>query len=120
MELFKQEMELFYQLPDLWSKNLFYKMSLILNKEFIIDLKTGNGIIQKGNGIMSPASCPLSKPCFTRLFTFSPRSLKLIIKTGNKIIQTGNGIISRNSRPLSKKLLLQSVSHFHQGIQNRF
>ena len=33
IELFKREMELFHPLPDLWSKNLFYKMSLILTKE---------------------------------------------------------------------------------------
>ena len=39
MELFKQEMELFHQLPDLGSKKLFYKMSLILTKEFIIDFQ---------------------------------------------------------------------------------
>ena len=34
-KLFKQEMELFHPLPDLWSENLFYKMSLIYIKEFI-------------------------------------------------------------------------------------
>ena len=34
-------------------------MFLILTKEFKIDLKTGNGIIQPGNGINSPSSWPL-------------------------------------------------------------
>ena len=39
MELFKQEMELFHPLPDIWSKNLFYKMSHIFTKEFKIDFQ---------------------------------------------------------------------------------
>ena len=39
MEIFKQEMELFHPLQDLWSKNLFYEMSLIFIKEFIIDFQ---------------------------------------------------------------------------------
>ena len=32
-------MELFHQLPDLGSKNLFHKMVLILTKEFIMDFQ---------------------------------------------------------------------------------
>ena len=40
--------------------------------------------------------------------------------TGNGNIQTGNGIISSTSRSQIKKLVLRSVSHFHQGVQNRF
>ena len=36
MELFKLEMELFFLLPDLQSKNFFYKMFLIYTKEFKI------------------------------------------------------------------------------------
>ena len=39
MELIKQEMELFHPLPDLWSKNFFYKMFLIYAKEFEIDFQ---------------------------------------------------------------------------------
>ena len=37
MELSKQEMELFPSLPDLWSKNFFYKMFFICSKGFKID-----------------------------------------------------------------------------------
>ena len=44
----------------------------------------------------------------------------MIFKTVNRIIQTGNGIISPISRPLIKKLILQNVSHFHQGVHNWF
>ena len=43
-----------------------------------------------------------------------------IIQTGNGIIQIGNGIISLTSRPLIKKLILQYVSHFHQGVHYIF
>ena len=32
------------------------------------------------------------------------------------IFKTGNGIISSTSRPLIRKLLLQKISHFHQGV----
>ena len=45
-ELFKQEMELFRPLPDLWSKSLFYQMSLIFTKELYIYLWQ----IQKNSG----------------------------------------------------------------------
>ena len=41
-------------------------------------------------------------------------------KTEHGIIQPGNRIISPTSRPLTKKLLLHDVSHFWQGVQNRF
>ena len=37
MELSKQEIELFLLLPDLWWKNLFYKMFLIFTNEFKIN-----------------------------------------------------------------------------------
>ena len=116
MELFKQEMELFLLFPDLRSKTFWTKYLPILLRSPNTVLETGNGMIQTGYGIISPASCPFSKPCFTRLFTFSPRSLKLIIKTGNKIIQTGNGIISSNSWPSILKLLLQNGSNFYQRV----
>ena len=56
--------------------------------------KTGNGIIQIGNGIIQTGNG--------------------IVRTGNGIIQAGNRIISPTSRPLIK------MSHFHQGVHNRF
>ena len=56
IELSKQEMELFLLLPDLQSKNFFYKKFLTFQNESKTDLKTGNGIIQTGNGIISPFS----------------------------------------------------------------
>ena len=50
MELSKQEMELFFLLPELQSKNIFYKNILT----FTNDPKTG--IIQAENGFFSPTS----------------------------------------------------------------
>ena len=61
MELSKQEMELFFLFPDLWSKNFFYKMFLNFIKEFKAGLKTGNGIFQTGIWIISPIFLPLIK-----------------------------------------------------------
>ena len=57
MDLSKQEIELFLPLIGLWPKNLFYNIFSILTKEF----KTGNRIIQTGNGIIYPISRPLIK-----------------------------------------------------------
>ena len=59
MELSKQEMELFLPLTGLWSKNFFYNMFLNWSKGFKINFKTGNRIIQNGNGIISSTSRPL-------------------------------------------------------------
>ena len=53
MELSKVEMELLLPLQGLWSKNFCYNIFSIFTKDFEIDFQTGNGIIQKGNGIIS-------------------------------------------------------------------
>ena len=82
--------------------------------------KTGNGIIQRGYGIISPTSRPLIKTSFPRCFSFDPRASKLVFEIVNRIIQTGNEIISPTSRPLIKKFLLQNVSHLIQGVLNQF
>ena len=128
MELLKQEMELFHPLPDLWSKNLFYQMSLIFSKEFIIDFQNRkwnypkrkwNYLNRKWN-YFTHFQISDQKTYFTKCISFSPRSSKLICKTGNAIIQTGNGIISPTSRPLVKKFLLQHILHINQGVQNWF
>ena len=46
----------FLLLPDLQSKNFFYKKFLTFINESKTGLKTGNEIIQTGNGIISPIS----------------------------------------------------------------
>ena len=94
MELSKQEMELFYSLLGLWSKNVFYEMFHIFLKDFKLIFKTENEIIQTGNGIDFHFQASNQKKSFTRCFIFLARSLKLIFRTGNRIIQTGNEIIS--------------------------
>ena len=100
-ELFKQEMKLFHPLPDLWSINLFYQMSLIFTKEFIIDLQNRkwnypnrkwNYLNRKWNYFTHFQTLD-QKTYFTKCLSFSPRSSELISKTGNGIIQTRNGII---------------------------
>ena len=58
----------------------------------IQQVKTGNGIIQTDNVIISPTSRPLKK--IPHLFQERRNS------------QTGNGNISPSSRPLIKKRLL--------------
>ena len=73
MELFKQEMELFILLPDLQSKNFFYKRFVITSKDSIIVLKTENRIIQTGNGIISSTS--------------GPSILKLLLQNGSNFYQ---------------------------------
>ena len=61
------------------------------------------------------------KTFFTRCFTFSPSSLRLIFKTENGIIQTGNGIISPTSKLLIKtRYFTKCVSHLIQGAKNKF
>ena len=109
MELFKQEMELFHPLPDLWSKNFFYKMSLIFTKELIIDFQNRkwNYPHRKWNYFSN-----------VKMFLIWSKELNFIFKTENGIIQTGNGMISLTSRPLIKKLLFQHHSHMIQGVQN--
>ena len=73
MELSKQEMELFILLPGLGSKNFFYKIFVIRSKGF----KTGNRIIQTGNGIISPTSRPLIKNLFYKMFLICSKGLKI-------------------------------------------
>ena len=114
-------MEFFLLLPDLQSKNFFYKKFLTFNNES----KTGfenrkwNHPNRKWN-YFSYSLTSDQKTSFTTSFPYLPRNSKLIFKTGNGIIQTGNGIISLTSKPPIKKLLLQNVSHLIQGVQNQF
>ena len=51
-ESYKQKMELFNQLPGLWSKHFFGKIFQILTRSSKLIFKTGNGIYQTGNGII--------------------------------------------------------------------
>ena len=61
MELSEQEMELFLPLPGLWSKTSFTKCLSFVPSGSKLIFKTGNRIIQTGNGIISPTSRPLIK-----------------------------------------------------------
>ena len=121
MELSKQEMELFLPLPGLWSKNFFYKMSLICSKWFKIKFQNRkwNYPNRKCN-YSSTFQAYDQKTSFTRCFSLDPRGSKLIFKIGNRIIQTGNGIISPPSSPLIKKLILQSVLNLGKKTEIRW
>ena len=103
MELSKQEMELFLPLPDLWSKNFFYKMFVICSKGIKINFQNRkwNNPNRKWN-YFSHFQASDQKTSFIKCNSLFLRNSKWIIKTGNGIIQTGNGIISHISRPLIK------------------
>ena len=58
MELFKQEMELFFPFEK---KTFFRKCFSLVSRGSKSIFKTGNRIIQTGNGIISPTSRPLIK-----------------------------------------------------------
>ena len=80
-------------------------------------MKTGNGMIQTGNGIISPIFwLPIKKTFFYKMFLTFNNDTKTGLKTGNGIMQTGNGIISSISWFLIPKLLLENVSKFSQGV----
>ena len=79
----------------------FTKCSSFVPRGSKLIFKTGNGIIQTRNGIISSTSKPLMKKFFYKMFFISSKGLKLIFKTGNGIIQTGYGIISPTFRPLN-------------------
>merc|ERR1712105_526707 len=49
----------YFSYISLWPKNFFYKRFFICSKRFKKNFKIGNGIIQTGNGIISPTSRPL-------------------------------------------------------------
>ena len=56
--------------------------------------KTGNGIIQTGNGIIPCTSRPSDqKPLVQNVSYFASGAQHFFFKTGNRIIKTGNGII---------------------------
>ena len=107
-------MEFFHPLPDLWSKNLFYKISRMFTKEFIIDFQNRkwNYPNRKWN-YFSHFWASDQKTSFTTFSPYYPRSSKMVFKTGN-------GIIFPNSGPLIKKRLLQHLFHIYQGVQNWF
>jgi hypothetical protein len=87
IELSKQEMELFFPLPDFCSKNFFYKMFFIQSEEF----KTGFGnrkwnYLNRKWNYFSHFLNSDQKTSFTKCFSFSLRSSKLVLETGNGII----------------------------------
>ena len=89
----KQNYYCHFQASD--QKKSFMKCFLFDPRGLKLVFKTGNRIIQTGNGTISPNSRPLvKKTSITKCSTFDPRSSNLIFKTGNGINQTGNGIIS--------------------------
>ena len=88
-------MELFLLLPDLQSKNLFYKRFVITSKDSQngFENKKWNYPNRKWNYFSYFLTFD-QKTSFTKYFKILSMSLKLVLKTGNGIIQTGNGIIS--------------------------
>ena len=69
-----------------------------------LSFKTGNGIIQTGNGIISPTFGPLIKKVLLQDVFF------FIFTKEIKIIRTGNVIIFPISRPLIKTFLFSASS----------
>ena len=66
-------------------------------------LKTGNRIIETGNGIIFPTyRLPIKKLLLQNILHSTGRAPQKIIKTGNRNIETGNGIIFPTYRPLIK------------------
>ena len=112
-------MELFLLLPDLQSKNVFYKKLLTFQNESktSFENRKKNYPNRKWN-YFSYFLTSNKNTYFTKDLSLLPRFLKMVFKTGNGIIQTGNGIISPISWPLIKKLILQKVSNFYNGVQN--
>ena len=64
-------------LAYLWSKNFFYKISPICSKWLKLIFKTGNGIIQTGNGTISPTSRLLIKNILYTMFLIWSMGFKI-------------------------------------------
>ena len=81
-------------------------------------------IFKRENGIMYPTSRPLIKKFSSKLiliFSFLPRTLKLLLKTGNGIIiQIVTDIIYLTSWPMIKIALCSYFSFFSKEFQFSF
>ena len=82
MELSNQEMELFLLFPDLGSKKFLFKRYPI----FTQDSKTGNRLIETGNGFISPLP-PQNKKLLLK------NDIPSLPKTPKPVLEIGNGII---------------------------
>ena len=102
-------------------KQLFLQKFSPFTKEFNIDFQNRNQnyLNRKWNYFFHFQAFD-QKTTFTKIFSFPPRSSKLIFKTGNGIIQTRNGIIFPTSRPLIKKASFTKAFIFSQRIKNDF
>ena len=131
MELFKQVMELFHPLPDLWTKNLFYEMSLILTKEFLIDFQNRkwnypnrkwNYLNRKWN-YFTHFQTSDQKTSFTKCFSFLPRSSKLILKQEMESFKQEMALFLPlpvlSSKNFFNKNFLISTQEFKIDFQNR-
>ena len=96
------------------------KVFLFSSRSSKFIFKAGYGIIQTGNGIISPHFQAFDQKTSFKVFLIFIRNSKLIFKIVNGIVLTGSGFISPTSRPLIKNLLLQNVSYLHQGVQHWF
>ena len=84
-------------------------------------MKTGNGIIQTGNGIISPTSWPLAKNhILQNVSNFNYPVQKLALKTGNGIIETGYGIVFPTSWPPIEKRISKMFLAFTNESKTGF
>ena len=94
---------------------MFYAKSFsYLQRSAKLLLKTGNGVIQTGNGTFYP----ISRPQIKRLLLHIHQ--EVLHWSLSQDIQMGKGIIYPSSRPLRKKILLQKVFPIYHGVQNLF
>ena len=101
-------------------KTSFTQCSSFIPRSTKLIFKTGNRIIQTGNGIISPTYRPLIKNFFYKMSPICSKWFRIDSQNRKWNIQTGNGIISPTSRPLIKKLLLQNVFNLFQVVQIDF
>ena len=106
-------MELFFHFGPLIKKLLLItRCFTFFARSLKLILKTGNRIIQTGNGIISPTSRHLiKKVCSKDCFHFYQWVLYWF-STENGIIQAGNGIISLPFWSLIQNFLLQIFFYF--------
>ena len=80
MELFRQEMELFYVLPGLCSKNFFYNILSISTKEFKIDFEKWElELFKHEMELFLPLSGLWSKNFFYKMFHIFPKEFEIDI-----------------------------------------
>ena len=107
-------MELFHQLPDLGSKNYFYKNFLISTKEFQIDFpnRKRNYLNRKWNYLSHFHLALLSKTSLNKMLSILSilPILSFLNLFSSQPMEVLPCIIYATSGPLIKKLLIQDVA----------